>query len=132
MRSIFLVKDSGQRIVNGVALSQYHITSVEDRVDFQVGVHGNSRKNAKAPFYPTAKSMLQALKKNIGNAAPSQVYKLVCDQAGCSSQARTPGELPRSQKQVYDLQFRAGQGKDQVDDLLVYMYARKKEEEIVL
>ena len=130
VRSIFLLKDSSHKIVNGVALLQYHITSEEVRVDFQVGVHGNSRKSAKAPFYPTAKSTLQALKQNVENAAPSQVYKLVCDQAGGSSQARTPGALPRSRKQVYDLQVRASQSKDPVDDLLVY--AKKKEEKIVL
>jgi len=95
-----------------------------------VGVHGNSRKNAKASFYPTAKSTLQALKEKVVNTAPSQVYKLACDQAGGASQARTPGALPRSRKQVYDLQFRGSQRTDPVDDLLVY--AKKKEENIVL
>ena len=130
VRSIFLLKDYCHKIVNGVALLQYHITSEGDTVDFQVGVHGNSRKSAKAPFYPTAKSTLQAMRQKVENEAPSQVYKLVCDQAGGSSQARTPGALPRSRKQVYDLQFRASQTKDPVDDLLVY--ARKREEKIVL
>ncbi|KAJ7394865.1 hypothetical protein OS493_000700 [Desmophyllum pertusum] len=55
VRSIFLLKDSNYKIVNGVALVQYHINSGEEKVDFQVPLHGNSRKSSKAPFYPTAR-----------------------------------------------------------------------------
>ena len=78
----------------------------EDKVDFQVALHGNSRKSSKAPFHPTAKRTLQAMKQHVSSNAPSQVYKMVSDQAGDSTQARTPGVLPRSRKQVYDLQFK--------------------------
>lgn len=130
VRSIFLMKDSSHTIVNGMALLQYHITSGEEQVDFHVGVHGNSSKFSKAAFYPTAKSTLEALKQKVGNNAPSQVYKAVYDKAGGSSQARTPGTLPRSRKQVYDLQFRANKENDPVEDLLVY--ARMKDDTVVL
>ena len=98
--------------------------------DFHFGVHGNSSKFSKAAFYPTAKSTLEALKQKVGNNAPSQVYKAVYDKAGGSSQARTPGTLPRSRKQVYDLQFRANKENDPVEDLLVY--ARMKDDTVVL
>lgn len=130
VRSVFVLKDSRCKIVNGVALLQYHIDMGEDKVDFQVALHGNSRKSSKAPFYPTAKSTLLAMKQHVSSNAPSQVYKMVSDQAGGSSRARTPGVLPRSRKQVYDLQFKVGLNNDPVNDLLVY--ARKKEESIVL
>ena len=124
------MKDSSHTIVNGMALLQYHITSGEEQVDFHVGVHGNSSKFSKAAFYPTAKRMLQILKQKVGNNAPSQVYKAVYDKAGGSSQARTPGTLPRSRKQVDDLQFTDNRENDPVEDLLVY--ARMKDETVVL
>ena len=59
------------------------------------------------------------------NTAPSQVYKMVSDQAGGSIQARIPGTLPCSRKQVYDLKFRDGREIVPVDDLLD---VRQKEE----
>lgn len=123
------MKDSSHTIVNGMALLQYHITSGEEQVDFHVGVHGHSSKFSKAAFHPTAKSTLQGLKQKVGNNSPSQVYKAVYDKAGGSSQARTPGTLPRSRKQVYDLQFRANKENDPVEDLLVY--ARMKDKTVV-
>ena len=70
------------------------------------------------------------MKQKVGNNAPSQVYKAAYDKAGGSSQARTPGTLPRSRKQVYDLQFRANKENDPVEDLLVY--ARMKDDTVVL
>ena len=124
--SIFVLKDSRSKIVNGVALLQYHIDTGEDEVGFQVSLHGNSRKGSKAPFYPTANSTLLAMKQRVVNTALSQVYKMLSDEAGGSIQARTPGALPRSRKQVYDLKFRDGREIDPVDDLLVYV--RQKEE----
>lgn len=126
VRSIFVLKDSSNKIVNGVALLQYHIDTGEDEVDFQVSLHGNSRKGSKAPFYPTCKSTLLAMKQRVVNTAPAQVYKVLSDQAGGAIQARTPGALPRSRKQVYDLKFRDGREIDPVDDLLIYV--RQKEE----
>ena len=68
-----------------------------------MSLHGNSRKGSKAPFYPTCKSTLRAMKQRVVNTAPAQVYKVLSDQAGGAIQARTPGALPRSRKQVYDL-----------------------------
>lgn len=48
VRSIFVLKDSSSKIVNRVALLQYHIDTGEDEVDFQVSLHGSSRKGSKA------------------------------------------------------------------------------------
>ncbi|KAL9977636.1 hypothetical protein ACROYT_G015065 [Oculina patagonica] len=125
-----MFRDSSYKLVNGVALLQYHINSGEEKEELEVGLHGNSCKSSKAPFNLKAKSTLQALKQKVVSNAPSQAYKLVCDQAGGSSEARQPKALPCSRKQVYDLQFRAENQNDPVDDLLIY--ARKCEKQIVL
>ena len=51
---------------------------------------------------------------------------MVSDQARGSIQARTPGALPRSRRQVYDFKFRDRREIDPVDNLLVYV--KQKEE----
>ena len=55
VRSIFVLKDSSNKIVNGVALLQYHIDTGEDEVDFQVSLHGNSRKGSKVQRLPSTR-----------------------------------------------------------------------------
>ena len=64
---------------------------VEDEVmatlnlsDFKVSLHGNSCKGSKAPLYPMSKSTLLAMKQHVVKTVPSQVYKMVSDQAGGS------------------------------------------------
>lgn len=130
IRSMFVVKDGNGDIVNGRILLQYHISSGEDEVELKVGRHGNSKRKDKAPFYPTVKSTKELMKQQLKDHALSQVYKNMVDMAGGPSGARTPGELPRSIKQVSDFNEKCQPKEDPVDDLM--NYARHKEEQVVL
>ena len=129
-RSIFLLKDASSQLVHETALVQYHIESGEDKVEFQVLSHGNSRRGSTKPYYPTSKSMLQEIKQQVTKQPQAHVYKVVKEQGGGPSRARSPGVLPRSRKQIYNISAQAKNAVDPVDDLLVY--ARLKEQKVVL
>lgn len=130
VRSLFLLKDARLCIVNEMVLLQYHIASGEEEVEFEVTSHGNSRKNANKPFYPIARSMLDAIKQKVKEDTAGCVYNVVKKDIGGPSSARTPGSLPRSLKQVSDIKVHGKRNEDPVDDLLVY--ARKKDEKVIL
>lgn len=130
VRSFFHLKDASSNFVNDSVLMQYHITTGQESVTFEVKPHGNSRNARSAPFYPTSKSTLESIKKKSHTDTPSRVHKAVNDEMGGPSKARTPGCLPRSKKQVLDMKSHAKRKSDPVDDLLVY--ARKRERNIVL
>ena len=129
IRSMFMVKDGNGDIVNGRILLQYHISSGEDEGELKVGRQGNSKRKDKAPFYPTAKSTKELMKQQLKDHAPSQVYKNMVDMVGGPSGTRTPGELPRSIKQVSDFNEKCQPKEDPVDDLM--NYARHKEQVVL-
>ena len=130
VRSLFLLKDANACVVNETVLLQYHITSGEEKVEFKVTSHGNSRDSANKPFYPTARSTLDAIKQKVKEDTAAHVYNDVKKEVGGPSRARTPGSLPRSLKQVSDIKVQAKRSDDPVEELLVY--ARKKDEKIIL
>lgn len=119
-RSIFVLQDSKGEIVNGVALLQYHISSDAEEVDFKVQSHSNEKKNTSTHFYPTAKSTMEAIKVQLKEKPPSQTFKAVSGMAGGPAGAKSPGELPRSRKQIYDVQANSKRDLDPVEDLVVY------------
>ena len=129
-RSIFLLQDANGEIVNGTVLLQYHITSEAEEVELQVHPHGNRKTSTNVPFHPTAKSTMEAIKNELKQKPASQVFSAVSGQVGGPAKAKTVGELPRSQKQVYDLQCNYKLERDPVEDLVVY--ARHKEQKVVL
>lgn len=130
VRSIFLLRDKRGDIMKNTVLLRYHITSGVKEVKLQVLPHGNAKRTKNVPFYPTAKSTMEAIKDQLKQKPSMEVYKVVSRSAGGPSGANTVGELPRSQKQIYDLQFNSKREKDPVDDFL--LYARHKEDKIVL
>ncbi|KAJ7354914.1 hypothetical protein OS493_029023 [Desmophyllum pertusum] len=69
---------------------------------------------------------MEAIKNELKQKPASQVFSAVSGPA----KAKTVGELPRSQKQVYDLQCNSKMERDPVEDLVVY--ARHKEQKVVL
>lgn len=103
-RSIFYLMGRDSHIVNSTCLLQYTIVKdLEcDEVIFKVPSHGNS-KRGKKPFYPTQKSTLEAIKKELSSNSASVAFRNVSVSAGGVLGAREPGELPRSRKQLYDL-----------------------------
>ena len=130
IRSIFWLKNAKGEIVNHTVVLQYHISSKKDKVDFQVPCHGNRRNATHRPFYPSSKTTLESIKGQVTKDPASQVYKSVMQKSGGPSKARTPGELPRSRKQVYDMQYNVLSAVDPVDDLLIY--ARQKDTKLVM
>lgn len=127
--SLFLLKDANACVVNEPVLLQYHIMSGEEKVEFKVTCHGNSRNSANKPFYLTARSTLDAIKQKVKEDTAAHVYNDVKKEVGGPSRARTPGSLPRSLKQVSDIKVQAKRSDDPVEELLVY--ARKKDEKII-
>ena len=128
-RSIFYLLDLDEKIVNSTCLLQYSLTDRAcEEVNFHVPPHGNS-KSGKTPFYPSKKSTMEAIKRELASCSASVALKNVSDSSGGVLGAREPGELPRSKKQLYDLKNKMKQV-DQVDELL--QYAKHLEEPIVL
>lgn len=130
VRSIFLLRDKRGDIMKNTVLLQYHITSGVKEVELQVLPYGNAKRTKNVPFYPTAKSTMEDIKNQLKQKPSMEVYKVVSRSAGGPSGANTAGELPRSRKQIYDLQFNSKREKDPVDDLL--LYARHKEDKICM
>lgn len=64
VRSIFLLRDKNGDILKNMVLLQYHITSEAKEVELQVLPHGKRKGTENAPFYPTAKSTMEAIKDN--------------------------------------------------------------------
>ena len=73
---------------------------------------------------------MEAIKDQLKQKPSMQVYKAVSGSVGGPPEAKTARELPRSRKQIYDLQSNPKRDKDPVDDLL--LYARHKEDKRVL
>ena len=90
-RSIFVLHDANGEIVNGVALLQYHICCEAEEAHFQVQSHGSRKKSTNTPFYPTAKSTLQAIRDQLKEKPPSQALNAVPeDQLEQSQQGNCP------------------------------------------
>lgn len=94
-RSIFYLLDLDEKIVNSTCLLQYSLTdSACEEVNFNVPPHGNS-KSGKTPFYPTQKSTMETIKRELGSCSASVALKNVSVASGGVLGAREPGELPR-------------------------------------
>ena len=122
-RSSFVFQDAYGEIGNGVALLQYRISCEAEEVHFQVQSHGNRKKSTNTPFFPTAKSTLQAITDQRKEKPPSQAFNVVYSMTGGPNGAK-------SQKQVYDVQAHSKRNMDPVKDLVVY--APHKDEKVVL
>ena len=128
-RSIFLLRGRDGEIINSVCLLQYTIPKEDcSEVIYEVPSHGNSKGKGK-PFYPTKKSTLQAIKDELRSNSAAVAFKNVSRSAGGALNAREPGDLPRSRKQVYDLK-RQLKMVDEVDELLHYV--KNSEEPMVI
>ena len=93
-RSIFILQDGNGEIVDGVVLLQYHISCEAEEVHFQVQSHGNRKKSTNTPFYPTAKSTLQAIRDQLKKKPASQALNAVSSMTGGPTGAKSAGELP--------------------------------------
>lgn len=113
---------------NGVTPVPHYVRGRE--IEFKVTSHGNSRNSANKPFYPTARSTLDAIKQKVKVDTAAHVYNDVKKEVGGPSRARTPGSLPCSLNQVSDIKVQARRSDDPVGELLVY--ARKKDEKTIL
>lgn len=127
-RSIVLLLDKNREIVNNTCLLQYHITTGEDTVEFEVQSHGSSSQSK--PFFPCDKSLLKTMKERVAKEPSRTVYESVRKQAGGPSKAENIGNLPRSKQQVYHLSHQQKTSTDPVDELL--KYAKETDEKIVL
>ncbi|PFX19291.1 hypothetical protein AWC38_SpisGene16304 [Stylophora pistillata] len=112
-------KYANGEIVNGMALLQYHISCEAEKIHFQVQSHRNRKKSTNTPFYPTAKSTLQALRDQLKEKPLSQAFNVVSSMTGGPTGAKSAGELPRSRKQVNDVQAHSKRDMDPVEDLVV-------------
>ena len=95
-RSIFVLQDGKGKIVNGMALLQYYISSDAEEVNFKVQSHGKKKKNTSTPFYPRAKSIMQAIKVQLKEKPPSQAFKAVSGLTRGPAGAKPAEELPQS------------------------------------
>ncbi|CAB4008811.1 Cyclin-dependent kinase 2, partial [Paramuricea clavata] len=86
-------------VLNNVCLLQYHISTGEDTVEFEVKSHGSSKE--KKPFYPCEKSVLNTIKERVAKQPASTVYEDVKKEAGGPSKPRNIGQLPRSRQQTF-------------------------------
>ena len=128
-RSIFLLRDREGEIHNSVCLLQYTIAREGcNEVVYEVPSHGNSKRKGK-PFYPSTKSTLQAIKDELNSKSAAVAFRNVSVSAGGVLNAREPGDVPRSRKQVYDIK-RQMRKVDEVGELL--QYTKNSEESIVL
>ena len=76
-RSIILLLGQSGAVLNNVCLLQYHISTGEDTVEFEVKSHGSSKE--KKPFFPCKKSVL---KERVAKQLSSTVYEDVKKEAG--------------------------------------------------
>ena len=130
-RSIFLLRGRDAEIQNSVCFLQYTIAREGcNEVVYEVPSHGNSKTKRK-PFYPTKKSTLQAIKDELSSNSAATAFRNVSVSTGGVLNAREPGDLPRSRKQVsrYDIK-RKMRKVDEINDLL--QYTKNSEEPIVL
>lgn len=127
-RSIILLLGQSGAVLNNVCLLQYHISTGEDTVEFEVKSHGSSKE--KKPFFPCEKSVLNTIKERVAKQPASTVYEDVKKEAGGPSKAKNIGQLPRSRQQVYHLSHLHKAAIDPIDELL--KYAKETEEKIVI
>lgn len=128
VRSIFLLRDIDDKIVNNCILMQYYTLNGSD-VHVVVGPHGNA-KAIRKPFYPSAKSLQEISKDKLRNEAPSKVYQFLHEVSGGPMKQHNAGNLPRSKHQLYDLKSRMKKAEDPINELLIY--AKHRDEEIIL
>ena len=127
-RSIFLLLDKNGDIVNNTCLLQYHITTGEDTVEFEVQSHGSAIQSK--PFFPCEKSLLKTMKERVAKEPSRTVYESVRKEAGGPSKAENIAKLPRSRQQVYHLSHQQKTSIDPVHESL--RYPKETDEKIVL
>ena len=124
-----MLRDREGEIHNSVCLLQYTIAREGcNEVVYEVPSHGNSKRKGKL-FYPSKKSTLQAIKDELNSKSAAVAFRNVSVSAGGVLNAREPGDLPRSRKQVYDIK-RKMRKVDEIGELL--QYTKNSEESIVL
>lgn len=127
-RSIVLLMDNNGAVVNNISLLQYHNSSGEDVVNFEVKSHGTAKKDK--PFFPSEKSVLHTMKEKVTKEPSRTVYEDVQHNAGGPIKADSIGQLPRSRQQVYNLTYLHKASTDPVDKLL--KYAKETDEKVVI
>jgi len=71
-----------------------------------ISSHGNSKTPGK-PFHPTWPSTKESIKEESKGRGLKETVSVVSSRAGGTIGARTPGELPRNEQQVYYLTHQA-------------------------
>ena len=104
-------------IKNSLCLLQYTIAREGcHKVLFEAPSHGNSKTKRK-PFYPTKKSTLQGIKDELSYNSAAAAFTNIPASAGGVLNAREPGDLPTSRKQLHDMK-RMMRKVDEIGDLL--------------
>lgn len=70
---------------------------------------------------------MQAIRDQLKEKPPSQAFNVVSSMTGGPTGAKSAGEVPRSRKQVYDVQARSKRDLDPVEDLVVYRSTQRRE-----
>lgn len=128
-RSIVLLFDKTGGVVNNVCLLQYHISTGEDAVDFEVTSHGSSKQ--KKPFFPCKESLLNEIKSRVSKQPSRMVYENIRAESGGPSKVSNIGKLSRSMQQVYSMSHLHKLSTDSIDELLKYA-KKKKQEKVVI
>ena len=106
-RSIFLLKDKSGSIVKNTCIVQYHILDGSETAEFTVHAHGNATSGFSKAFFPSKKSTLEAIRKDIQEkTSGTSVYSSLIRNAGGADGARSASDLPRSRHQIYNLKSR--------------------------
>ena len=113
-------------------MTQYNVEGDSDISELHAKPRGNSKgcSSRNKSFYPSQKSLLTDLKQQVNELKLSQILKNNRENVGGNTNASTPREVIREQRQIYDAKRSAKKDTDPVDELLIF--ARASEEEIVL
>ena len=93
-------------------------------MEFEVTAHGNRKSVSNPSFYPTKKSVLQAMQEGSGQCCVNDALK---GNVGGICGARAPSDLPRSRQQIYNVKSRMNKldSYDDVADLLKYAWDKE-------
>ena len=122
MHTYFFTDNNGNP--HHLCLAVYYIPAVFKPI---VSAHGNS--NDLKPFHPTWPSTRQRIKEECNKQGLKETVSIVSSEAGGSTEARTPGELPRSEQQVsyYKRISKSGCSSLHADELYSVMQKCKEE-----
>ena len=126
VRAIFFLGDDKGQIVNNIIVLQYYIVTGEDSVSFTVKSHGNSKKVQK-PFYPTSASTMDEMKSRSSVQSSRRVFGDMLEETGGVTVVGNPSMVPRSTRQLYDINQSKLKKQDPVEDLLLYVKHHKDE-----